>query len=527
MSTGLGGFLSVFWKNRENTPAAIECEIRIFNGMSRDLTNWHVKSYSHLWEITMLNAKCDRRFLIATWAAVAFVTMVNTGLPDEVLAEDISKRYGSLAELFAADAYVKAEQVPFERVSDSVVDCRFFAGQKMRQIKVTFVSQVYRGKPCPHEAIMCLPTGELCEAAKGATAILLGGNIMATKEPELDWVEHIVIELGVPCFVVMQALDAKVYGARNPGELMSFGNRTFYETGDPREAGYYALARIFSAAATVASQLPEVKATRFITTGSSKGGMAALIACGGDPRIVGSYPTAWNSGNLLEFTRLKGQRWGWNVKPKETGPAGMTATETMKTLNTPRSEEYRRLFDPHEWQDLLEGKFVMPAVGTNDPLFHLLSDQFYYDDLPCKKAFLRVPNYPHGRTSTRHADAWRFAVAAALLDRPVPTVKLESRPEGDGLAVFASISNVGTIKRLVIHSTSDPTGDYRKATWRSHEIAIPDDLSRPFRIAHVESPESGTRAAYLELIDHDELCDSIVHSNVVEIGQAVKHEMGE
>jgi hypothetical protein len=465
----------------------------------------------------MRRIKRGQRFLIVVCTVTAIVATASA-----VPAEDISKRYGSLAELVAADAYVNAEQVPFERVSDSVVDCRFFPGRKMRQIKVAFVSQVYRDIRCSHEAVLCLPTEELSEAARGATAIILGGNIMSAEEAELDWVEHIVIKLGVPCFVVMEALDAKAHGARNPGELMSFGNQTFYETGDPREAGYYALARIFSAAATVAGQMPEVAATRFITTGSSKGGMAALIACGGDPRIVGSYPTAWNSGNLLEFTRLKGQRWGWNVKPKQTGPAGMTAAESMRTFATPRSQEYRRLFDPHEWQGLLEDKFVMPAVGTNDPLFHLLSDQFYYEKLACKKALLRVPNYPHGRTSAQHAKAWRFAVAAALLDRPVPTVTLEARPEGDDFEVFATISNTGRVKRLAIHSTSDPTGDYRKAKWRSNEIAIPEDLSWPFRLARVKLPESGTRAAYLELIDHHELCDSIVHSNVIEIGQVVK-----
>ena len=38
--------------------------------------------------------------------------------------------------------------------------------------------------------------------------------------------------------------------------------------------------------------------------------MAALIACAGDRRIVGAFPTAWNSGDVIGFTRLKGERWG-------------------------------------------------------------------------------------------------------------------------------------------------------------------------------------------------------------------------
>jgi len=461
-----------------------------------------------------------QQILMPVWIIMALAMTA-----DLARAEDISRRYGSLEALVASDAYVKPEQVPYQRISDTVVDCRFFAGRKMRQIKLSFVSQVYRGKSCAHEAVLCLPVGELDEIAKGTTAIILGSKVLSNTKAELDWVEYTAIKLGVPCLVVMDSFNHKAYGARNKGELMSFGNRAFYETGDPREAGYYALARIFSAAATVAGQLPEVKATRSITSGSSKGGMAALIACGGDPRVVGCYPTAWNSGNILAFTRLKGERWGWHVKPKQTGPAGMTAAEVTQLFATARGQEYRRLFDPQQWGDLLAGKFVMPAVGTNDPLFHLLSDQHYYQDLACKKAFLRIPNYPHGRTSAQHATAWRFAVAAALLDRPIPTVNIETRPADGGLEVFASVSNTGRVNRLVIHSASDPRGDYRKAKWRSKKIPIPEDLSRPFRIAHVKAPENGTRAAYLELSDHHTLCDSLVHSNVIEIGQPVKHDL--
>ncbi len=467
-----------------------------------------------------MNNLTFRQYILVITAAIA-------ACASGVRAEDISRRYGSLAELLASDAYVKAEQVPYERVSDSVVDCRFFPDRKMRQIRVKFISQVYRGKQCPHEAVMCLPSGALSDATRGTTAMILGGKVLSNTQPELDWVEYGVIKLGVPCFVVMDSFNPKAYGARNKGELMSFGNQAFHDTGDPREAGYYALARIFSAAATVAGQLPEVKATRFITTGSSKGGMAALIACGGDPRIVGTYPTAWNSGNLPEFIRLKGERWGWHVKPKQTGPAGMSAAEVMQSLGTRRSAEYRRLFDPQQWGDLLSGKFVMPAVGTNDPLFHLLSDRFYYEDLASSKAFLRVPNYPHGRTSAQHTTAWRFAVAAALLGRPVPRVRIEARAREDGFEILASVSNTGRIKRLAIHSTSDPAGDYRKAKWRTREIAVPEDLGRPFRIARIKAPQSGTRAAYLELSDHHALCDSVVHSNVIEIGQPVKHVLSE
>lgn len=75
-------------------------------------------------------------------------------------------------------------------------------------------------------------------------------------------------------------------------------------TGDAREVGYYALARVISEAeaATVGAALPELQANRFITTGCSKRGMAALIACAGDPRIVaeGDYRDSVNCSNIVE-----------------------------------------------------------------------------------------------------------------------------------------------------------------------------------------------------------------------------------
>jgi hypothetical protein len=69
------------------------------------------------------------------------------------------------------------------------------------------------------------------------------------------------------------------------------------------------------------------------------------VPCVGDPRIIGAYPTAWNSGDVFGYTRLKGERWGWNVKPKQTGPAGQTARQSMAMLDSPRGRKYLELFD--------------------------------------------------------------------------------------------------------------------------------------------------------------------------------------
>ncbi|MCP4259571.1 MAG: hypothetical protein GY774_18980 [Planctomycetes bacterium] len=446
-----------------------------------------------------------------------FVASANASSSDN----DLSRKFETLRDLFQNDAPITIDRVPHTREEAKVEPCRFHPDRSMRQIRLEFTSQVYRGVECRHKALMLLPYPEIPRSAKGTAAIILGGGIFPAKDIEHDWIESVVVDLGIPCLVIQNALNPKAFGARNQGELMSFGNRTFFETGDPREAGYYALARIFSAAATVAEHLPELNAKRFITTGSSKGGMASLIACGGDSRIVGSFPTAWNAGNATRFLQLKGQRWGWDVKPKETGPAGETARSAIGNLSTPRGREYFRLFDPHEWGTLLEGKFVMPAVGTNDPLFHLLTDQFYFDELKCKRAFLRVPNYGHGRLASQHATAWKFTVAAALLDRRVPSIRVEARRENGKAVILATVRNISRIQGLRLFYATDATGDYRRAKWRSRKVNQIPTIGRRTSIATLELPSRGVLAVFAQLIDENDQCRGIISSNIVEVGDPI------
>jgi PhoPQ-activated pathogenicity-related protein len=461
------------------------------------------------------HARVRFRLLGALAAAIVGVVLLAGSPP----------RYASLTELISSDAPVTPDRVTFERGATELVDSRFFPERRMRRIGLSFTSQVYRGLECRHRATVYLPGKEISPAAKGKAAIVLGGNVTDVPDITHDWIETVVVRLGVPCMVVDNGLPAKELGARNAGELMSMGDRTFRETGDAREAGYYAMARIYVAAATVAGQLPELRATQFITSGSSKGGMSALIACAGDPRIVGSYPTAFNAGDFLDATRLKGERWGWNVKPKPTGPAGEPAINVLRLMESPHGQYYRRLLEPATWDDLLADKFVMPAVGTNDHLFHLLSDRAYYDKLTARRALLRVPNYGHGRGAPEHAQAWRFAVAAALLDRTIPSVRIRVRESEDTVSILVALDNVRKIKRLTLYTARDGAGDYRKAKWEPRGAKLPADSAASFVAATLGKPSTGTLAVFAQLVEEGPLANAITSSNVVEVGDPVHHSL--
>jgi len=129
--------------------------------------------------------------------------------------------FANLAELFRADAPMLPKRVAFHRGETKVVESRFVPGQRMRRIELEFTSQVYRGLACRHQAVMLLPPGEIRPEARGKAAIVLGGSVLDVRDAALDWIEYVVVKLGVPAIVVKNTLPAKELGARNPGELMS------------------------------------------------------------------------------------------------------------------------------------------------------------------------------------------------------------------------------------------------------------------------------------------------------------------
>lgn len=427
--------------------------------------------------------------------------------------------FESLEELYQSNAPICPARITFSREPIQTVDCEFYEGKTMRTIDFTFTANPLLGLKANHVGRVYLPDPEIPEHARGVAAICPKGHKKSiTPTVDNDWVEYLVIRMGIPCITIQSSFKQRDYGMRTMGQVMSKSLDIFVETGDAREAGYYALARVFSGMATAGQMLPELQANRFIVSGSSKGGMAAIIACAGDPRIVACYPTAWDSGNLNAITRLKGERWGWDVRPKDTGPAGDSAKTALDFLNSPPGRYMQKLFGVDHWGDLLNEKFVMVGTGTNDHLHHAMASECYFDDLPCKKAFMRIPNTGHGRGTVDHATGWRFAAAAGLLGQSIPEIRLE-KEEIDGEAlIYATLSNVTNFKSLILYSTTDPVGDYRKAEWTEEVIDLTPVNGERTLIKKVAIPAEGTWLGYARIIEEGQFCDGVNNSNMIETG---------
>ncbi len=194
-------------------------------------------------------------------------------------------------------------------------------------------------------------------------------------------------------------------------------------------------------------------------------------------------------------------------------------------MDSPRGRHYRRLFEPARWRNLLADKFVMPAGGTNDHLFHLLPDRTYYVKLSAKRTLLRVPNYGHGRGGPEHAQAWQFAVAAALLDRTIPSVRIRVREAEDTASILVVLDDARKIQRLTLYTARDGASDYRKAKWEPHSAKLPADSTASFVAATLDKPSTGTLAVFAQLVEEGPLVNAITSSNVVEVGDPVHHSL--
>ena len=141
------------------------------------------------------------------------------------------------------------------------------------------------------------------------------------------------------------------------------------------------------------------------------------------------------------------------------------------------------------------------------------------EDRSGRRAFLRVINYKHGRHGPDLAAGWRFAVAAGLLGQDVPSVRIRVETARDTASVVATLSGVAQAKSLTLLTAADPTGDYRKAQWRSTDIAPLPSVNAPTAIAELDVPEDGVLAVYARIVAEGDYCDSVNCSNIVEIGE--------
>ncbi|HEV3199936.1 MAG TPA: PhoPQ-activated pathogenicity-related family protein [Bryobacteraceae bacterium] len=234
-----------------------------------------------------------------------------------------------------------------------------------------------------------------------------------------------------------------------------------------------------------------VKVEKFVVSGGSKRGWTAWTTAAVDKRVVAVIPASIDLLNLQKSFEHHYRVYGfWAPAVKDYDQAGV-----MDWTGTP---EYRNLLaieEPYSYRDRLTmPKFMVYAAG--DQFFLPDSSRFYFDDLQGEKYLRYVPNADH---SLRNTDARQSMLAfyqAFLNGTPRPRFTWSFEPSGD---IRVTSKDKPTAVKLW-QAVNPEHRDFRLETLGPEYQGSDLQESGPgVYVAHVDKPEKGWRAYFVEL----------------------------
>jgi PhoPQ-activated pathogenicity-related protein len=395
--------------------------------------------------------------------------------------------------VFPAQEMTDPSTLEVTRTGERVVESTVRAGTTLRVVDLEFTSFTWAGEEWRHEASLVLPAVGVPESARGTGVVVAGIP---------DHADAAAAILGVPALLIRSGNPGPRYGVEREGQLMGWSLEKTMETGDPRWNGYAWLGKVLVRGVTLMASLPETRVTEAVVTGCSKRGMASWIAAAADRRVVGAYPTCWNTGDFRETAKLLLGRLGSDYQQGEAGtkaPAFVSVGEQyLRTLH-PEFDRLVALTDPVLFANRIANTPILFAFGTNDPLYHVLSCNLLLPRLEGEKRVALVPNTEHTPDTEPHLASWLMWVAHCLLGRDVPEVSVAHTPTGSGVEVSARIDTTTRLDRVELWWAEDPAGRYHDATWRSTAM-IPEGNS----YRSLLEPVSATRRVlFVAVWDHD------------------------
>ena len=367
-----------------------------------------------------------------------------------------------------------------ERVGDRVIESAVVPGKRLREITVSFTSFSWAGEDWNHNALVFLPVDGIPEHARGK------GSVVAGVRP---YAEASAAVLGIPSLLITSGNPGPHYGEPKEGELMGHSLERQGETGDPRWNGYAWLGKVLVRGVTVLASLPETQVREAVVTGCSKRGMASWIAVAADRRVIGAFPTCWNTGNYDKTGKLLLDRFGGDYQPgrdKDSktphratkAPAFVTVREQYERTQRPEFRALAPLLDPVVFRDRIADKAILYATGTSDPLYHVLACNLVLPELSGEKGVLLVPNADHTPNTEQHRTAWTMWLAHCCLGRDVPRIVVETVQGDNEVTVTARVATSTRVEDVAVWWAAHPAGTYLESKWRSVSMSGAEGLYR-------------------------------------------------
>ena len=239
----------------------------------------------------------------------------------------------------------------------------------------------------------------------------------------------------------------------------------------------------------------QTELAHFVIAGASKRGWTSwLTGSTGDPRVRAIAPMVIDTLNMMKQMPHQIESYGAPSQAIED----YLKRELVPIPDTPEAKKLWRMVDPWSYRS----KLLMPKLivnGTNDPYWTQDALNLYWEDLAGDKWLLYVPNAGHGLDQKEQNRKHRT--------RAVNTVAVFARMQIEGTRLpVLKWSHEGTThctlkvqsqpapKAARIWSTTAPTRDFRKATWKDQSLDIKEG-----RISYeCEPPADGFRVFFAE-----------------------------
>lgn len=234
-----------------------------------------------------------------------------------------------------------------------------------------------------------------------------------------------------------------------------------------------------------------VKVEKFVVSGGSKRGWTAWTTAAVDKRVAAVIPASIDLLNLQKSFEHHWRVYGfWAPAVKDYDQAGV-----MDWTGTPEYANLLAIEEPYSYRDRLTmPKFMIYAAG--DQFFLPDSSRFYFDDLQGEKYLRYVPNADH---SLRNTDARQSMLAfyqAFLNGTPRPRFTWSFEPSGD--IRVTSKDKPAAVK--LWQAVNPEHRDFRLETLGpKYQGSDLEESAAGVYLAHVDKPEKGWRAYFVEL----------------------------
>ncbi len=293
-------------------------------------------------------------------------------------------------------------------------------------------------------------------------------------------------------------------------EIVAYTFDKFLDTGDSSAVAYLPMVNSAVRAMDAVQEFVPTVGTgtydvdNFVLTGASKRGWTTWLTTAVDPqgRVIAAIPLVADLPNLAAQMEYHHENYADVTVNVEEGYSvelhDYLHYDVIERLGTSEGEALLDIVDPYRYFDrtsMSVPKYVVNAAG--DEFFTPGSADFYIDELSGPTYLRYVPNAGHGLNEDAIESVLNF-YEAVVEGTPLP--EYEWSIEDDGHTITVSTEDE-PVEVLLWQATNPESHDFRNYTFGANwTSSLLSDLGDGTYMAYLDSPETGARAFFIELL---------------------------